>query len=98
MPIKGISSSPPNTALSTNKKSPVRSVFSMLPDGIRNASTRYDRSTIQISNATPIALSQAMASSFTVFGGAGGFGRFAEEGGGWGGFTAVRPSRSEEHT
>src|SRR2546430_10998706 len=81
--MSGISSSPPNTALLTNRKSPMRSVFSMLAEGMRNASTRNDRSTIQISRAVPIALSHAIASSFAVFGG------------GFGGLVEVR---SEEHT
>jgi len=41
----------------------------MLAEGIRKASTRNDRSTIQMSNAAPIAFNHAIASSFAVFGG-----------------------------
>src|SRR6266550_2430961 len=51
IPVSGISSSPPNTALLTNRKSPTSRVFSMLAEGMRKASTRYDRSTIQIRSA-----------------------------------------------
>ena len=36
----------------TNRKSPISSVFSMLPEGIRNASTRKVRSRNQITSAT----------------------------------------------
>src|SRR5205809_7418571 len=61
MPVRGISSSPPKTALSTNRKSPTSNVFSMLDEGMRNASTRNDRSTVQISKANPIAFNQAIA-------------------------------------
>src|SRR5204863_4365446 len=80
-PVSGISSSPPNTALLTNRKSPMRSVFSMLAEGIRNASTRNDRITIQMSSAAPIAFTHAMNSSLAVlaFGGDAGW---AEVGGG----------------
>src|SRR5690349_15215516 len=97
MPVSGISSSPPYTALLTNRKSPTRSVFSMLPDGMRNASTRNDRSTIQISSAEPIALAQAMASSFAVLGGGDGGGVDVGEGcegfDGRGAVTDAPPSR-----
>ena len=48
--------SAPYSALLTNRKSPISSVFSMLPDGIRKASTRKVRRKNQTTSATTIDL------------------------------------------
>ena len=48
--------SAPYSALLTNRKSPISRVFSMLPDGIRNASTRKVRRKNQTTSATAIDL------------------------------------------
>src|ERR1051325_6214939 len=60
MPVSGISSSPPYTALLTNRKSPTSKVFTMLADGMRNASTKNERNTIQMRSAEPIALARRL--------------------------------------
>src|SRR5256885_592318 len=62
-----ISSSPPNTALLTNRKSPTSRVFSMLAEGMRNASTTNDLSTIQMSSAVPIAWLKAIGTALLIW-------------------------------
>src|SRR5256885_592316 len=67
MPVNGISSSPPNTALLTNRNSPTSRVFSMLAEGMRNASTTNDLSTIQMSSAVPIAFNHAIGTALLIW-------------------------------
>src|SRR6266542_3348399 len=62
--------SAPYRALLTNRKSPMSRVFSMLPEGIRNASTRKVRRKNQTTSATTIDLVHSHSQATTERAGA----------------------------